>query len=114
MCNNGLDVFEQVPSNDYGKVDVVVCTYNSERYLRRCLESIIVNVPVSKLFVVDNCSTDSTVNIAKQFGAVVVQCRGSLAESRLLSFSLVSTTLFVNVDSVVVLCKDWFVKIKPY
>ena len=92
-------------------VDVVVCTYNSERYLERCLQSIRANVPVNELFVIDNFSTDDTVKIAKLYGAKVVQTRASLAESRKLSFNLVTTPVFVNVDSDVVLCRNWYSKL---
>lgn len=89
-------------------VDVVVCTYNSERFLEPCLQSIFDNVPVRKLWVVDNFSTDRTAEIAERFGAKVVKSRCSLAESRKISFNLAETTIFVNVDSDVVLCKDWY------
>lgn len=89
-------------------VDVVVCTYNSGRFIRYCLESVSKNVPLNNLFVVDNYSTDDTVKIAKEYASEVFLSRGSLAESRRLSFGLVKTPLFVNVDSDVVLCEDWF------
>ena len=95
-------------------VDVVVCTYNSERFLKPCLESIVKNVPVKDLRVVDNYSTDRTVQISKEYASEVVQSKGSLAESRQLSFSLVKTPLFVNVDSDVVLCEDWYNKVFRY
>lgn len=95
-------------------VDVTVCTYNSAKYLRPCLASIKKNIPVKTIWVVDNHSTDDTVKIAESFGATVVKTRGSLAESRQLSFSLVETPVFANVDSDVVLCDGWFERMKPY
>lgn len=96
------------------KVDVVVCTYNSERYLDSCLSSVFRNVPVNRLFVVDNYSTDKTVEVAERYGAEVVRSKGSLAESRKLSFELVTTSLFVNVDSDVVLCEGWFDRVSRF
>lgn len=96
------------------KVDVVVCTYNSERFLAACLKSIYSNVPVHKLWVIDNFSTDRTIEIAENFAATIVKSRCSLAEARKLSFNLVTTPIFVNVDSDVVLCKDWYSKLKKY
>jgi len=55
------------------KVDVMVCTYNSARYLDACLESIINNIPVNTLWIIDKYSTDRTVEIAKRYGAKIVQ-----------------------------------------
>jgi glycosyltransferase involved in cell wall biosynthesis len=95
-------------------VDVVVCTYNSAKFLRACLASIKRNIPFKTIWVVDNHSSDDTVKIAESFGASVVRTRGSLAESRQLSFKLVETRIFANVDSDVILCEDWFDKLNPY
>jgi glycosyltransferase involved in cell wall biosynthesis len=95
-------------------VDVVVCTYNSEKFLDVCLDSIVKNVPVKKLFIIDNYSVDQTVVIAEKYNAIIVKFKGSLAEARALSFRLVDTDFFVNVDSDVVLCEGWFKKLFPY
>ena len=94
-----------------GKVDVMVNTYNSEKYLDACLKSIVKNVPVNTLWVIDKFSKDKTKTIALKYGAKVIESDCSLAEARALGFSLVSTPLFVNVDSDVVLCEDWFNKL---
>lgn len=94
------------------KVDVVVCTYNSERHLDVCLNSIVHNVPVNTLYVVDKNSTDSTQEIARKYGANIIAYDGSLAESRLYSFDLAKTPYFVNVDSDIELCNDWYNKAK--
>jgi glycosyltransferase involved in cell wall biosynthesis len=95
-------------------VDVIVCTYNSERKLADCLQSIMDNVPVRKLWVIDNYSEDKTVEIAKDFNATVVQSHCSLAEARKLGFNLVETEYFVNVDSDIVLCKDWYRRVMQF
>jgi glycosyltransferase involved in cell wall biosynthesis len=96
------------------QVDVVVCTYNSERFLEPCLASIVRNVPVKTLWIIDNYSKDGTLMIARRFGANIIKTHGSLAEARKLSFLLAETPLFVNVDSDVILCKDWYRKIMKY
>lgn len=98
----------------HSPVDVTVCTYNSEKYLEPCLSSIRRNVPVKTLWLVDNYSSDGTLKIAADYGCNIVQSKGSLAESRQLSFSLCETALFVNVDSDVVLCRGWFDKVKRF
>jgi glycosyltransferase involved in cell wall biosynthesis len=51
-------------------LSVVVLTFNEERNLRACLES--VNTWTSRVFVVDSGSTDSTRDIAVRSGAEVV------------------------------------------
>ena len=49
-------------------ISAFVITCNSERYLRRCLNSISF---VDEIIIVDSNSTDSTLSIAKEFGAKV-------------------------------------------
>ena len=50
---------------------VVLITYNEEIHIERCIRSVL---PVSKkIFIVDSYSTDNTVEIARSFGAEVVQ-----------------------------------------
>lgn len=95
-------------------MDVVVCTYNSALYLDQCLKSIWRNVPVNQLYVVDKHSTDATPDIARENGATIVNCEGSLSEARRVSFNLCETRLIVNVDSDVVLCEGWFRKVMQY
>jgi len=96
------------------KVDVMVNTYNSGRVLDRCLASIRANIPVRELFVVDRFSEDCTVEVARRYGAIIVQDDGGIAEARALGFKLVETDLFVNVDSDIVLPKDWFRRMMHY
>jgi len=50
------------------KVSVTIVTYNSGRFIKRCLESVLAQKFVSKeIIVVDNASTDGTVDILEQF-----------------------------------------------
>ncbi len=96
------------------KVDVVVCTYNSAKFLDSCLRSIVKNIPVNTLWVIDKFSDDSTKDIALKYNAKVVEADCGLAEARALSFKLVETPFFVNVDSDVVLCDCWFDRVMKY
>lgn len=51
-------------------VDVVMCTYNGERYLREQLDSIIGQTyPIHRLIVQDDRSTDGTVAIVREYAA---------------------------------------------
>ena len=64
-------------------VSIVIPTYNSEKTLPLCLESIkrqtYRNIEV---IIVDNCSTDRTAEIARRYGARVVQVRGERAKAK--------------------------------
>ena len=52
-------------------LSVVIITYNEEKNIRRCIES--VRKVADEIIVVDSFSDDDTVNIAKALGAVVKQ-----------------------------------------
>src|SRR5215470_3114890 len=52
--------------NDF--VSVTIVTYNSGRFIKRCLESVLAQkYPGKEIIVVDNASTDGTVDILEQF-----------------------------------------------
>jgi GT2 family glycosyltransferase len=49
-------------------VSVTIVTYNSGRFIRRCLESVLEQKYHDKeIIVIDNCSTDGTTDILEQF-----------------------------------------------
>lgn len=52
-------------------VAVIILTYNEEKHITRCLQSL--KSFTDKVFIVDSFSTDNTVEIARSLGAVVVQ-----------------------------------------
>ncbi|MBK6839946.1 MAG: glycosyltransferase family 2 protein, partial [Bacteroidetes bacterium] len=53
------------------QLSVVIITFNEERNLARCLESL--SGIADEIVVVDSFSTDRTPEIAKKFGAVFIQ-----------------------------------------
>src|ERR1035438_10352282 len=57
-------------NSDSIAITVVIPTRNEARHLARCLEAI---RRFSEVYVVDSQSTDATVEIARAFGAEVVQ-----------------------------------------
>ena len=68
-----LEELKQVRSGNSAAllpVTVIVATRNEARNLPRCLESL---RNVGEIYVIDSQSTDSTVEIAKEYGANVVQ-----------------------------------------
>src|SRR5271157_4991441 len=49
-------------------VSVTIVTYNSGRFIKRCLESVLEQrYPSMEVIVIDNASTDGTVDILEQF-----------------------------------------------
>ena len=89
---------------------VGVTTWNSELFLAQCLKSIKatttgLNVQIG---VVDNVSTDRSVEIANDFGAEVrvERCSQSIALNRLLSMSRAKHTLLIHSD-VILLSSKW-------
>src|SRR5215831_11040324 len=49
-------------------VSVTIVTYNSGRFIKRCLESVLAQrYPNREIIVIDNASTDGTVDILEQF-----------------------------------------------
>jgi GT2 family glycosyltransferase len=50
------------------RVSVTIVTYNSGRFIKRCLESVLAQkYPGKEIIVIDNASTDGTVDILEQF-----------------------------------------------
>lgn len=49
-------------------VSVVMCTYNGEKYIREQLDSIFNQTyPIEKIYIQDDCSTDKTIEIVKEY-----------------------------------------------
>lgn len=99
------------------QIDVVVLTKNSQHLLNKCLTSIYQNVPINNLIIIDGFSTDRTLEVLEKFNrkygnVLLYQMVGSRAKARTEGIRKVSTDWFMFVDSDVLLCRDWFKKIK--
>lgn len=53
-------------------VFVIIVTYNGERWLKKCLDSLFQSTYAIKIIAIDNCSTDNSVSILKQYDEVDV------------------------------------------
>lgn len=62
----------------------VVVTYNGENHIKKCLESLLINLNPQDIIVVDNSSTDSTVSIIRSCYSNVelICCSSNLGFSR--------------------------------
>jgi glycosyltransferase involved in cell wall biosynthesis len=102
-----------------GSVDVVLLTKNSDRALKKCVESVYRTVPVNQLIVVDGYSTDKTLPIMKEFdekyrNVKIIFDKGNRATARQRGIAAVETEWFIFVDSDVILCKDWYKKAQKF
>ena len=90
---------------------VGVTTWNSEMFLEDCLASIrrTTDPKTARIGVVDNVSTDRSVEIARDFGAQVhvERCSQSIALNRLLDMSDGRRTLLLHSD-VILLSPRWY------
>jgi glycosyltransferase involved in cell wall biosynthesis len=90
---------------------VGITTWNSELFLEHCLRSVhrTTDGLGSRIGVVDNCSTDRSVEIARDMGADVriERCSQAIALNRLLARSDARHTLLIHSD-VILISPDWY------
>ena len=85
------------------KFDVVMPTLNSvsrvgRKIFKMILKRIYSEIPVNRLLVVDDGSTDGTVEILREFNAVIIQGVGSLGKAREIGIRNVETEWFYFID----------------
>jgi len=104
-------------NDDDCELSVVVRVYNSSGTLRKCLEAIRVSdFNDYELIVIDDASTDSSADIAREYADKVVshKCRKGLAASQNAAFAQASAGIIVNVDSDVIIPPYALSRIKHY
>src|SRR5262245_60639454 len=88
-----------------------ITTWNSELFLSHCLEAIRATTVgiATDIVVLDNCSDDGSVEIARDFGVTVLRerCGQADALNRLVARSHGSYTLLMHPD-VILLEQNWF------
>jgi glycosyltransferase involved in cell wall biosynthesis len=96
-------------------IDVILRTKNSQDLLRECLQSIFSEIPVRKVIMIDAGSTDTTLDIAKDFEKVEIYIKPELklGQATKFGFSVAQTEWVAVIDSDVILRKGWFNSMRP-
>jgi len=98
------------------KYSFIIPTFNSSKTLEKCLKSIKQQkLKNSEIIVVDDCSTDNTVDIARRYADLIIikEKRSGPAKSRNLGWKKSKGDILIFVDSDVYLGKTWAKEILP-
>ena len=88
-------------------ISFIVPVLNGEQFIRRCLESIDAEaVPEDEIIVIDNGSTDSTLDIVGSFGGVRLEICPGLTVAALRN-RVAGNALLAFIDADCILCAGW-------
>ena len=110
-----LETFEHNQSNNQQEpIDVIIRTKDSEEFLKECLESILREIPVRKIIIVDSGSKDRTLEIASTFEKVEIYVKPelNLGQATKYGFTKAQTKWVAVIDSDIVLRQGWFNELK--
>jgi glycosyltransferase involved in cell wall biosynthesis len=95
------------------KVSVIIPAYNEEKYIRKCLQSLVnQEILANEIIVVDNNCSDKTVEIAKKFGiTIVLERKQGMIYARNRGFNSAKYEIIARCDADTILPKDWIKKI---
>ncbi len=91
-------------------LSIVIVTYNNEKTLRQCIESLLMHLSdklTFQLYVIDNCSSDKTISILKEFSNSIILIQNDknvgfgTAHNQILSLIKSRYHLVVNPDIVI-------------
>ncbi len=99
-------------------VSVIIPAFNEEKYIERCISSVIKHTPANllEILVIDNNSTDQTKEIAGKFKQVkvILEEKKGVMHARQRGFREAKGTLLAFLDSDNEIPEDWFKKIDNY
>jgi len=98
------------------RVSVVIPVYNEEKYLDKCLQSIIKQqVKADEIIVINNNSTDNTVAIAKKYPVRIINEKTQgLTPARNRGFNEAKYEIIARTDADTILPANWIKKIKKH
>lgn len=97
------------------KFSLIIPAYNEERYIARCLKSVIENAEgLDEVIVIDNNSTDNTGNLARSFPGVRVikEEKKGPSHARQRGMLEASGDVLVYLDADTYISKQWFAILK--
>lgn len=97
----------------FGKIDIIIPTWNSMPELEKTLKSLKIAFPsdiINNVIVVDKHSEDGTIECAKKYGCVVLFDDKSLGSARLAGLKRATTDWVAFIDSDIELPPNWFEK----
>lgn len=94
-------------------VSLVIPVYNEEKYIEKCLESVFKQTILpNEVIIVDNNSTDKTIEIAKRFPVKIIkESKQGLSFARNTGFDKSKYELIARTDADAILPKNWVKKI---
>ena len=98
-------------------IDLVIWTYNSERYLRTVLEravSVVPDTELEQLILVDGGSKDNTVKIGREMGWKTYVSKKGIPFQANCALSHVKAPFFGSIEHDVLLSKNWYSLIKHF
>ena len=100
-------------------IDVIIPVYNQEKYLRRCLDSLLPQTDESiKVFLVNDGSTDGSLSICREYAAtyknveVIDKKNGGLSSARNAGLNAASGEHVVFIDSDDYVSEDYIARVK--
>ena len=97
-------------------VSVILPAYNEEKYIEKCIQSILnQSIPAEEVIVVDNNSTDKTVEIAKKYPVkIVLEKTQGIIATRNHGFDLATSDIIARTDADSEVPYTWIEQIKTY
>ncbi|MDP4011842.1 MAG: glycosyltransferase family 2 protein [Candidatus Roizmanbacteria bacterium] len=97
-------------------VSVILPAYNEEKYIEKCIQSILnQSIPPEEVIVVDNNSTDKTVEIAKKYPVkIVLEKTQGIIATRNHGFDLATSDIIARTDADSEVPYTWIEQIKTY
>ena len=96
------------------KISIIIPAYNEETYIRECLKHVLDQIePADEIIVVNNNSSDKTVEIIKEFPVTLVnETQQGMIPARNRGFNEATGDILIKTDADTQVPTDWVKKIK--